>query len=90
MQDGFQAWYPYVNSHIGEYRIGYGVSKDGQSFKRLDKNILCSLDPSNNPNDFDSKAVCYPYVFNHKNNIYMLYNGNDFGRTGFGAAIWNE
>ena len=31
--------------------------------------------------------VCYPYVFDHAGNRYMLYNGNGYGRTGFGMAI---
>jgi uncharacterized protein with PIN domain len=34
--------------------------------------------------------ICYPFVFDHKGSRYMLYNGNDFGKTGFGIAILEE
>jgi hypothetical protein len=35
---------------------------------------------------WDSEMVCYPYVFKHNDNIYMLYNGNRYGLSGFGIA----
>jgi len=31
--------------------------------------------------------VEYPFVFDHKGGRYMLYNGNGYGRTGFGIAV---
>ena len=36
---------------------------------------------------WDSEMICYPYVFEHKDDLYMLYNGNDYGKTGFGLAV---
>jgi len=30
------------------------------------------------------------FVFNFKNEMYMLYNGNNFGASGFGIAVWEE
>jgi hypothetical protein len=30
---------------------------------------------------------CYPHVFQLDGAVYMLYNGNEFGRAGFGMAI---
>jgi hypothetical protein len=32
----------------------------------------------------------YPFVFDHKGQRYMLYNGNDYGKTGFGLAILEQ
>jgi len=29
----------------------------------------------------------YPYVFEHKGERYMLYNGNGYGKTGIGIAV---
>jgi hypothetical protein len=29
----------------------------------------------------------YPFVFEHAGESFMLYNGNHFGRTGFGLAV---
>ena len=39
------------------------------------------------PNGWDSEMICYPYVFDHGRNRYMLYNGNGYGKTGFGLAV---
>ena len=29
----------------------------------------------------------YPFVFDHKGQRFMLYNGNGYGKTGFGMAV---
>ena len=31
--------------------------------------------------------LCYPHVFACGGQMYMLYNGNAFGRDGFGVAV---
>jgi len=31
--------------------------------------------------------VEYPFVFEHNGLRYMLYNGNSYGKTGFGIAV---
>ena len=36
---------------------------------------------------WDSEMIEYPFVFNHKGFYYMLYNGNNYGKSGFGLAI---
>ena len=30
--------------------------------------------------------LCYPHVFEVKDKIFLLYNGNEFGKFGFGLA----
>ena len=35
---------------------------------------------------WDSDMMCYPHVYQTNDKVYMLYNGNEFGRYGFGAA----
>ncbi len=35
----------------------------------------------------DSEAISYPYIFIFKERKIMLYNGNGFGKTGFGYAV---
>jgi hypothetical protein len=32
--------------------------------------------------------VEYPWIFDWQGRRYMLYNGNDYGRTGLGLAVW--
>lgn len=89
-ENGFEVWYPFVRTLIGQYRIGYGQSSnsDGLFFNRLDDHPKAELSPSLIPKDWDGEAVTYPYVFRHNDNLMMFYNGNDFGRTGFGLARW--
>ncbi len=33
------------------------------------------------------EMIDYPFVFDHKGHRYMLYNGNGYGKTGFGLAL---
>ena len=65
------------------YKIGYAFSENLKNWIRDDENagIYTSDD------DWDSEMLCYPHVFNCDDKIYMLYNGNEFGRLGFGLAI---
>lgn len=65
------------------YRIGYAVSDDLVNWVRNDANV--GIDVS--PGEWDSDMLCYPHVFRCEGNIYMLYNGNEFGRFGFGLAV---
>ncbi|RCK40975.1 hypothetical protein [Thalassospira profundimaris] len=68
----------------GSYRIGFAHSRDrGVSWDRHDDDAGISLSSSS---EWDSKMMAYPYVFEHARNIFMLYNGNDFGRSGIGLA----
>lgn len=63
------------------YRIGYADSIDGKSWYRHDG--LANLPRS----DFDSTMQAYPAAFQVKGKTYMLYNGNTFGKFGFGLAV---
>lgn len=76
-------WYSYRGSpREATYRIGYAESADGLSWTRKDEQV--QLDPGES--GWDSEMVCYPFVFEWDNNLYMLYNGNQYGRSGFGIA----
>ena len=64
------------------YRLGYASSNDGLNWERDDSN---APDPSNV--GWDSEMLCYPNIFKCDDKIYLLYNGNEFGKHGFGAAM---
>jgi hypothetical protein len=64
------------------YRIGYAFSNDLHDWGRDDANV--GIDVSED--GWDSEMQCYPHVFEMDNEIYMMYNGNEFGRFGFGLA----
>ena len=80
----YKMWYSYrANGEITTYRIGYAESNDGIIWDRKDTHV--GIDVSSK--GWDSEMICYPYVFEHKNTMYMLYNGNEYGGTGFGIAV---
>lgn len=65
------------------YRIGYASSTDMKTWTRDDENVGIHV----SRDGWDSEMLCYPHVFHCHGKIYMLYNGNEFGRLGFGLAI---
>lgn len=69
-----------------KYRLGYAESADGLTWERNDE--LAGLTVSDS--GWDSEMVCYPFVFKHAGQLYMLYNGNDYGKTGFGLAVLEQ
>lgn len=65
-----------------KYRLGYAESEDGLNWIRDDERAGMTVSDSG----WDCEMVCYPYVFSHRGRTYMLYNGNSYGKTGFGLA----
>ena len=64
------------------YMIEYAESPDGLHWERQpDKFFFPTAD-----HGWDSDMLEYASVTKHKNTYIMLYNGNDFGKTGFGYA----
>ncbi len=64
------------------YRIGYASSDDLVNWTRDDENAGIDVTDGN----WDSDMLCYPHVFEMDGSVYLLYNGNEFGRFGFGVA----
>lgn len=65
------------------YRFGYAESMDGIRWKRKDNNIFMARSLSG----WDSVMNEYCSFYEHNGRKYMLYNGNDFGGSGFGYAM---
>ncbi len=64
------------------YRIGHAYSDDLFNWVRDDESPALEQGLG----DWDSDMQCYPHVFEYNDQIYLLYNGNEFGRFGFGLA----
>ena len=79
----YRMWYSYRGK---TYRIGYAQSNDGIQWERRDHEA--GIDVS--PDGWDSEMIEYAFIFEHKGKKYMLYNGNDYGRTGLGYAVLAE
>jgi len=69
----------------GSYRIGVAASDDGLNWTRLDPTL--GLGVSNK--GWDSEMTCYPALFRHGGRVWLAYNGNGYGATGFGLAVWD-
>jgi hypothetical protein len=65
------------------YHIGHAYSDDLNNWTRSDEDPLFG----GSPGEWDSDMQCYPNVFECDGKIYLLYNGNEFGRCGFGIAV---
>ncbi len=68
------------------YRLGYAYSDDLVSWTRDDN--AGGIDISDH--GWDSEMMCYPHIFEAEEKVYLLYNGNAFGKFGFGAAVLVE
>ncbi len=80
--DLYTMWYCYRGGN-NFYRAGYAESQDGISWIRKDHSVGIGT----TKNSWDSGMICYPFAFDHNNTTYLLYNGNGYGKTGFGYAI---
>lgn len=87
-RDGkYHMFFSYRHSHDyktkeGGYRIGYASSVDMVSWNRRDELAGMSVSDSG----WDSEMACYPHVFMLDGETYMLYQGNEMGRSGIGLA----
>jgi hypothetical protein len=86
MSDGdLHMWFSYRSGTGQSYRIGHARSHDGLTWT-LDL-VGGGIDVSSD--GWDSEMIEYPFVLEHKGQHYMFYNGNGYGRTGFGLAVWD-
>lgn len=88
-KDGqYQMYFSYRNTNQyrisadSGYKIGFATSNDAVQWEKKYDETGIGLSDSG----WDSKMMEYCHVFEHKGIQYMLYNGNDFGKEGFGYA----
>jgi hypothetical protein len=85
----YRMWYSYRKasgyrtSKQASYRIGYAESSDGRHWTRMDERAGISLSEEG----WDAEMIAYPHVFAYQDKLYMFYNGDGFGRSGFGYAV---
>jgi hypothetical protein len=86
IQGGYELFYSIRRRSVKGYRLGYAASVDGRTWHRQDDAM--GLDVSRS--GWDSEAVMYGAVVRIGGRTYIFYNGNDFGRTGFGVAVLED
>lgn len=65
------------------YGLGYAQSPDCQVWTRRD----AELHFEGVPEPWESEMMCYSAIVETRSATLMLYNGNGYGRTGFGVAV---
>jgi hypothetical protein len=73
-------------NHRRSYKLGYAYSDDLLAWTRDD--VHSGLNAPEG--DWDADMMCYPHIFQCDGNAYFLYNGNEFGRRGFGLAVLDK
>lgn len=68
------------------YRLGYASSTDLVHWKRTAEPVL----PESVEGAWDAGMQCYPNLIRVEKDLFLLYNGNEFGRHGFGLARLNQ
>lgn len=88
-KDGtYHMWFSTRGSHNfrkpgdTSYRLGYAYSKDLINWVREDQNSGINI----SDNGWDSEMICYPHIVEVEDRYLMFYNGNGFGKSGFGYA----
>lgn len=83
IKEGYEMWFSYRGGNADKYRIGYALSTDGRRWQLALEEVGIDVSAAG----WDSEMIEYPFVFDHKSRRYMLYNGNGYGKTGFGLAV---
>ncbi|MCE1190015.1 MAG: hypothetical protein LWX56_12860 [Ignavibacteria bacterium] len=64
------------------YHCGCSISDDGLTWTRIDD----QLNLNHSESDFDSQMLYFPNLLELNGKYFLFYNGNDFGKEGFGIA----
>lgn len=78
-------WFSYRGGD-DTYRIGEAISKDGINWDRKDQPVDIDISEEG----WDNQMVCYGHPFFYEGKKYAFYNGNNYGETGIGLALFNE
>lgn len=81
----YKMWYS-VRRRNTSYRIGYAESTDSINWVRKDEEVGIDISKIG----WDSEMICYPAVIKVKQKLFLFYNGNNNGESGFGYAEWNN
>jgi hypothetical protein len=73
-------------SHSRGYRLGYAETTNGRSWSRRDDQVGIEFSPVG----WDSEMLIWASVVVTEFAIYLFYNGNSYGATGFGYAVLEQ
>jgi hypothetical protein len=67
---------------VNGYRLSHAVSDDGFSWRDWQSDVI-----PRSESGWDSEMICYAAAIEIGGNEFVFYNGNGYGRSGFGVAI---
>lgn len=79
-----RGWRDFRQSGPNSYRFVYARSTDGVTWTR-DPDAI-EIDQADSAEGWDTAMRCYPWLVEDGERRYIFYNGNDFGRHGFGVG----
>jgi hypothetical protein len=82
-EGALEMWFSYRSGNGQKYRIGYARQLSEGNWELL----LSQSGIDVSEMGWDSEMIEYPFVFDHLGSRYMLYNGNGYGKSGFGLAV---
>jgi hypothetical protein len=68
------------------YRLGYAESGDGRHWTKKESEVGITRSETG----WDSEMIEYCFLYEHHGRKYLFYNGNGFGKSGFGYAVLAE
>lgn len=74
------------STEASPYKLGCAVSSDMKNWTRTDDQLGLDLSQSG----WDSEMMAYPSVVQIDDKVYLFYNGNQYGKYGFGLAVLKE
>jgi hypothetical protein len=80
---GYRMWFSFRGGEA-TYRVGTASSPDGLRWRRDPR----PLDIDVSESGWDSEMICYAHPLRCGERLFALYNGNDYGRTGIGLAVF--
>lgn len=87
---------PYVYKDSGKYKLLYGIGTEEVpyrlSYAESDDGVSWVVDEEKMGIEFsqsgwDSEMMAYPSVVQHNGKTFLFYNGNNYGKEGFGLAV---
>jgi len=88
---GYEMWFCHRHSRDyrdgqGSYRIGHAVSPDGMAWDRIEGDH--GLEPTGT--GWNATTMAYPAIVVVNRRKIMFHNGDGFGKSGVGCAIWED
>ncbi|MGV6849146.1 MAG: hypothetical protein ACWA5A_12295 [Marinibacterium sp.] len=82
-----RGWRDFRQGENKSYRFVFARENDDTGWTRTPD--ICAWDPAPGPSDWDGGMQSYPWLVEDAGRQIVFYNGNDFGRSGFGCARLN-